>query len=235
MKKKILIAEDESAILTGLIDLLEAEGFHVFPARDGEGALRAYQTQKPDLILLDIMMPEKSGYDVCKEIRKKDPLTPILMLTAKGHEVDKVVGLELGADDYIVKPFGIKELLSRIHAALRRAQAGSFKKDDSPIVFGDVIINPKTLKGKKRKKEFHVTEREIHLLKLFLSREGEVIDRYTLLKEVWGISYEGTSRTLDQHIANLRKKIEADPAKPRYIITAHTVGYQFFSKPEPRE
>lgn len=232
MKTKILVAEDEVAILTGLVDLLEAEGFKVFSAGDGEEALRSYEQQKPDLILLDIMIPEKSGYEVCREIRKKDPLVPILMLTAKGQEIDKVVGLELGADDYIVKPFGVKELISRIRAALRRVHARARKKDDSPIVFSDVYIDPKTLRGKKGRREFPVTEREISLLRLFLSRDGEVIDRFTLLDEVWGISYEGTTRTLDQHIAKLRRKIENNAAHPKYIVTAHTVGYQFFSKPK---
>lgn len=229
MKQKILVVEDEAAILTGLVDLLEGEGFQVFPARDGEEALRKYGQQKPDLILLDIMMPEKSGYEVCREIRKNDPLVSILMLTAKGQEVDKVVGLELGADDYIVKPFGVKELMSRIRAALRRARAKPLKPDDELIIFGDVCIDPKTLSGKKGKKEFPVTEREIRLLRLFLSRDGEVVDRFTLLDEVWGVSYEGTTRTLDQHIVKLRQKIENNPARPKYILTVHTVGYRFIS------
>lgn len=229
MKQKILVVEDEAAILTGLVDLLEGEGFQVSSVRDGEAALRKYEEQKPDLILLDIMVPEKSGYEVCREIRKNDSLVPILMLTAKGQEVDKVVGLELGADDYIVKPFGVKELISRIRAALRRARARPLKQEDNLIVFGDVCIDSKTLSGKKGKKEFPVTEREILLLRLFLSRDGEVIDRFTLLDEVWGVSYEGTTRTLDQHIAKLRQKIENNPARPKYILTVHTVGYQFFS------
>ncbi len=232
MKEKILVVEDEAAILTGLLDLLQGEGFQVFSARDGQEALCRYEQQKPDLILLDIMVPGKSGYEVCREIRKKDSLVPILMLTAKGQEVDKVVGLELGADDYIVKPFGVKELISRIRAALRRARAKPLKENNNPIIFGDVYIDPKTLRGKKGKKEFPVTEREIHLLKLFFSRDGEVIDRFTLLDQVWGVSYEGTTRTLDQHIAKLRQKIENNPAHPKYILTVHTVGYQFFSKPK---
>lgn len=230
MKRKILVVEDEVPILTGLVDLLESEGFQVVFAKDGEEALRKYSQQKFDLILLDVMIPEKSGYEVCKDIRKKDVMTPILMLTAKGQEVDKVVGLELGADDYIVKPFGVKELVSRVRAALRRAHPAPVPGETGKIVFGDVCIDPKTFKGKRGKKEFKVSAREISLLRLFLSRQGQVIDRFTLLSEVWGISYEGTTRTLDQHIAKLRGKIEQDPAHPKHIVTAHTIGYQFFAK-----
>jgi DNA-binding response OmpR family regulator len=178
------------------------------------------------------MIPEKSGYEVCKEIRNKDIQTPILMLTAKGEEVDKVVGLEIGADDYIVKPFGVKELLARVRAALRRVQikATTKARDDRLIEFGDVYIDPKTLKGKKGKNEFEVTLREVNLLHLFLQHEGEVIERFTILDEVWGIKYGGTTRTLDQHIVKLRQKIEDDPSKPKYIITVHGVGYRFSSR-----
>ncbi|MCK4809879.1 MAG: response regulator transcription factor [Candidatus Omnitrophica bacterium] len=232
MKQKILIVEDEPAILTGLIDLFTGEGFKVSFAKDGVAALDLYNKEKPDLVLLDIMIPEKSGYDVCKEIRRKDHLTPILILTAKGEEVDKVVGLEIGADDYIVKPFGVKELLARVRAALRRINVKSEKKDDTPIIFADVHIDPKTLSGRKRKKQFLVTLREIQLLRLFLEHDREVVDRPTILDEIWGIKYEGTTRTLDQHIAKLRQKIEDDPSKPRYIITVHSVGYRFSSNPE---
>ncbi|MDP2922143.1 MAG: response regulator transcription factor [Candidatus Omnitrophota bacterium] len=234
MKERILIVEDEPSILTGLVDLLSSEGFTVYSARNGLEAISLYEQQRPSLILLDIMIPEKSGYEVCKEIRKKDSLTPILMLTAKGQEIDKVVGLEVGADDYIVKPFGVKELLARVRAALRRAAAKPQKRDDTPIVFGDIYINPKTLKGRKGKKEFPVSLREIQLLQLFLKRKGEVIDRFDILNEVWGIKYEGTTRTLDQHIVKLRQKIEDNPSHPKYIITVHSVGYQFFPKPRSK-
>jgi DNA-binding response OmpR family regulator len=229
-KEKILIVEDDSAILTGLVDLLSGEGYEVCEAKDGKTALSLYESEKPTLILLDIMIPEKSGYDVCREIRKKDPMTPILMLTAKGQEVDKVVGLELGADDYIVKPFGLNELLARIRARLRRIDARPQKKEHSPISFGDVFIDPKTLKGTKGKKDFSVSAREIDLLRLFLQHDGEVIERFTLLDEIWGIRYEGTTRTLDQHIAKLRQKIEENPASPRHILTVHGVGYRFCSE-----
>jgi DNA-binding response OmpR family regulator len=154
------------------------------------------------------------------------------MLSAKGQEADKVVGLELGADDYIVKPFGVSELLARVRAALRRVSAREEKgRNLLPIRFGDVEINPRTLTGRKGTRTFAVTPREVNLLRLMLSRDGEVIDRFTFLDEIWGVSYEGTTRTLDQHVAVLRKKIEDDPAHPRHIVTAHGVGYRFFSSP----
>ncbi len=228
MKEKILVVEDDSAILTGLVDLLKDEGYRVCSATDGEEALRIYTEEGPQLILLDIMIPELSGYDVCREIRKTDSLTPILILTAKGQEVDKVVGLELGADDYIVKPFGVNELLARIRAAFRRVHARE-KNPGISIIFGNVRIDPRTYHGTKEKKQFSVTRREIQLLQLFMNHDGEVLDRFTLLDEIWGVRYEGTTRTLDQHIAQLRRKIEDDPSHPRYISTVHGVGYRFTS------
>jgi DNA-binding response OmpR family regulator len=228
MKEKILVVEDDPAILTGLEDLLAGEGFEVRSARDGAAALRAYQAEPPALILLDIMIPKMSGLDVCREIRRKDPLTPILMLTAKGQEVDKVVGLELGADDYIVKPFGVGELLARVRAALRRAAARAAGiRDTSPIEFSGIRIDPKTFTGTKGGRSFPVTAREIELLRFFRGRAGEVVDRFTLLDEIWGVRYEGTTRTLDQHIAKLRQKIEDDPSEPRHIQTVYGVGYRF--------
>lgn len=230
-KEKILVVEDDKSILTGLADLLEAEGYAVCTAEDGEEALRAYEREKPTLILLDIMIPEKSGYDVCREIRKQDDVTPILMLTAKGQEVEKVVGLETGADDYIVKPFGVSELLARIRAHLRRSRVRPPEKDTSPIAFGDVVIDPKTYGGKKGKKTFSLSARELALLRFFVGRDGEVVERFTLLDEIWGIRYLGTTRTLDQHIAKLRRKIEDEPASPRFIQTVHGVGYRFLSSP----
>jgi DNA-binding response OmpR family regulator len=233
MKDKILIVEDDAAILSGLVDLLAGEGFEVCSATNGNQALHVYEDEKPDMILLDIMIPEKSGYDVCKEIRRQDLLTPIVMLTAKGEEVDKVVGLEIGADDYIVKPFGVNELLARVRAVLRRsrARAATRKRDDRPIVFGKVRIDPRTLKGTRGKKAFNVTPREVYLMQFFSDHDGEVVERSLILDEVWGIKYEGTTRTLDQHVAKLRQKIEEDASHPKHIITVHGVGYRFLSKP----
>jgi len=232
MRETILVVEDDAAILAGLCDLLEGEGFAVHRATNGRKALQVYQSAKPDLILLDIMIPEKSGYDVCREIRRTDQATPIVMLTAKGQEVDKVVGLELGADDYIVKPFGVNELLARVRAALRRARPESHSKkpDDRPISFGAVRIDPRTLKGTRGKSEFSLSLRELRLVQLLVGHEGEALDRFRILDEIWGVKYEGTTRTLDQHVAKLRQKIEDDPADPRHIQTVHGVGYRFSSK-----
>ncbi len=230
-KEKILVVEDDTSILTGLADLLEAEGYEVATAGDGEEALKKYGQEKPSLVLLDVMIPGKSGYDVCRDIRRKDETTPILMLTAKGQEVEKVVGLETGADDYIVKPFGVNELLARIRAHLRRARVKPPEKNADPLAFGDVVVDPKTYKGQKGDRPFSVSARELSLLRFFLSHDGEVVERFTLLDEIWGVRYEGTTRTLDQHIAKLRQKIEDDPVAPRFIQTVHGIGYRFSSKP----
>jgi DNA-binding response OmpR family regulator len=231
MNEKILVADDEEAILLGVGDLLASEGYRVTTARNGKEALERFAAERPDLVLLDVMMPEMSGYDVCRVIRQTDALTPVMMLTAKAEEVDKVVGLELGADDYVVKPFGTSELTARVHAALRRARARSIRPDDRaeipPIAFGAVEIDPRTLKGRRGTREFAVTPREVHLLRLFVEHPGEALDRAAILEEVWGVRYEGTTRTLDQHIVKLRQKVEADPANPRHILTVHGVGYRF--------
>jgi DNA-binding response OmpR family regulator len=232
MKQRILVVEDDPSILTGLVDLLSAEGFVVLQAVDGTAALARWSEEKPDAVLLDVMIPEKNGYDVCREIRRTDPRTPIIMLTAKGEEVDKVVGLELGADDYVVKPFGANELLARVRAVLRRGRPPQrVQQEDRPLEFGDVAVDPRTMRGSKAGQPFDVSRREIALLRLFCSREGEALDRDTLLDEVWGVRYEGTTRTLDQHVALLRKKIEDDPAHPRHITTVHGTGYRFTADP----
>jgi DNA-binding response OmpR family regulator len=230
MKQRILVVEDDPAILTGLVDLLEGEGFAVAQATDGNAALARFGESKPDLVLLDVMIPEKSGLDVCREIRRMDTSMPIIMLTAKGEEVDKVVGLELGADDYVTKPFGVNELMARIRAVLRRGRARpGAERDDREIAFGKVTVSPRTMKGNRGGREFDVSPRELALLRLFCSREGEALDRLTIMDEIWGVRYEGTTRTLDQHVAGLRKKIEEDPANPRHITTVHGVGYRFTS------
>jgi DNA-binding response OmpR family regulator len=227
---KILVAEDDPAILTGVVDLLESEGFTVYCASDGDEGLLMYEKVQPDLILLDVMMPGKSGYDVCRQIRSKDTRTPLLMLTAKGQEIDKVIGLELGADDYIVKPFGIHELLARIRAALRRASLPvSDDQSQALITFGGIRIDSLRMQGTNNGIPFEISARELHLLRLFCSHDGQVLDRDTILEKIWGVRYEGTTRTLDQHIAKLRQKIEADPSNPVHIRTVHGTGYRFCS------
>ncbi len=230
MSIRVLIAEDDANLRQGLIDLLEGEGYEVFPAGDGQEALACFREEAPDLVLLDIMMPELSGYDVCREIRKKDSRTPIIMLTAKGEEIDKVVGLELGADDYVTKPFGLHELRARIAAVLRRSR----NQQQEPVTglpekfsIGQALINRKSYQATLGKKSHSLTSREMKLLEVFHTRPNEVLSRNDLLNAAWGIDYFGTTRTLDQHIAQLRKKIELDPTSPQFLLTVHGVGYKF--------
>ena len=228
----ILVAEDDPNILTGLIDTLESEGYKVTTATNGKEALRLFEVNKFDLLLLDIMMPEISGYDVCKQIRSNDEDTPIIMLTAKSEEIDKVVGLQLGADDYVSKPFGVHELLARIQAVLRRYKRnnnGQVKGSDIPESFslGDAMIDTKKYRMTRKDKNTDLSEREVLLLHHFYSHPNEVLSRDQLLNAVWGIDYYGTTRTLDQHIAQLRKKIEKDPSNPCLIKTVHRVGYRY--------
>lgn len=232
MKRKILVIEDEENIREGLIDALTMEGYEVTGATDGREGLKYYAQWNPELILLDIMMPHKSGYDICREIRRGNSKIPIIMLTAKGEEIDKVLGLELGADDYITKPFGLRELTARISAIFRRAYPPENPRLESTpetteIKFADIEIDIKTMRGRKGKEEFEVSKREIDLLLFFLNHKSEVLDRYKLMMAVWGSEHHGYSRTLDQHIVQLRKKIENDPKNPLFIKTVYGIGYRF--------
>ncbi|MDY6862289.1 MAG: response regulator transcription factor [Thermodesulfobacteriota bacterium] len=230
---RVLIAEDDGNILAGLVDTLESEGYKVSPAHDGEQALSLFKNNTFDLVLIDIMMPGKNGYDVCREIRTLDDNIAIILLTAKGEEIDKVVGLQIGADDYITKPFGVHELIARITAVLRRSKRNpdGLKKEklQTPkcFAFGDAIIDVRQFRLTKEGKVIDLSERELRLLQLFFLHPNEVLSREQLLNNVWGIDYYGTTRTLDQHIAQLRKKVETDPAKPRFIKTVHGIGYRY--------
>jgi DNA-binding response OmpR family regulator len=231
---RILIAEDDAHIRAGLVDALESEGYAVEAVADGKAALDAFQKRRPDLVLLDIMMPEMSGYDVCRAIRHTDARTPVILLTAKGEEIDKVVGLELGADDYVTKPFGVRELLARVAAALRRSRAAAAPDAPAaspalpdPSAFGAATVDRKTYTVTCHGRSESLTARELKLIDFFAARPNEVIRREELLNRVWGITYYGTTRTLDQHIAQLRKKIESDPETPATILTVHGVGYRY--------
>jgi DNA-binding response OmpR family regulator len=227
---KILVAEDDENIRLGLKDTLESEGYRVVEARDGKEAVHLVETGSFGLILLDIMMPEISGYDVCRKIRATDTHTPIIMLTAKGEEIDKVVGLELGADDYVTKPFGIHELLARISAVLRRSAPATPSKADKlekNFMFAGFDVNVKTFQLERNNQRIDLSERELNLIRHFSNHKGEVLSRDNILNKIWGIDYLGTTRTLDQHIAQLRKKIESDPSDPKHIITVHGVGYRY--------
>jgi DNA-binding response OmpR family regulator len=230
MTPKILVAEDDINIRTGLVDTLESEDYQVIEAKDGRQAMAAFKTGFFDLVLLDVMMPEKSGYDVCRDIRAINKDVPIIMLTAKGEEIDKVVGLQLGADDYITKPFGVHELLARIAAVLRRSKRQKSDDNDRPqgiFMFGEFEVNPKTFKLAGAGRTIDLSERELKLIQYFYAHKGEVLSRDNMLNAVWGIDYLGTTRTLDQHIAQLRKKLESAPANPVLIKTVHGVGYRY--------
>ena len=228
----ILVAEDDDNIRTGLVDTLESEGYRVTPARDGKEAIDLFASEGFDLLLLDIMMPGKSGYDVCRVIRSTNEEIPVIMLTAKGEEIDKVIGLQLGADDYITKPFGVHELLARISAVLRRSQRKTKplkEKMAGPeqFTFGIAEVDTRQYKVRTGDNTFDITARELQLLKFFHSYPNEVLSRDRILNAVWGIEYGGTTRTLDQHVAQLRKKIEPDPVRPRFLTTVYGVGYRF--------
>ncbi len=226
MKKRILIIEDEQDLIKGLKLNLSDEGFDVDWAVNGVEGLRKAIEEAPDLIILDIMLPEMDGLEVCRELRQKKIDIPIIMLTAKGEEIDKVVGLEIGADDYITKPFSIRELLARIKARLRNAERMG-KTIPEVYSFGDIEIDFARFKVRRKEKEMEFTSLEIEILKYFIAHRGEVVARNDLLDKVWGYESYPTTRTIDNHILKLRKKIEEDPSHPRYILSVYGGGYRF--------
>lgn len=220
----VLLAEDDSVTREAMVELLQGEGHEVVAARDGREALALWESHRPQLVLLDIMMPLMSGYEVCRSIRREDRRTPVMFLSAKSEEVDVVLGLELGADDFLRKPFGKHELLARVRAVLRRHQE---PRESDSLTFGPWSVYPKRLVARQGNREAELTVREVKLIALLARRRGEVVTRDELLNECWGLEYYPESRTLDQHILNLRKKIEADPSKPILIETVRGSGYRF--------
>jgi DNA-binding response OmpR family regulator len=224
-KARILVVEDDAAILRGLTDNLRFEGYEVLPARRGDEGLQLILEQDPDLVILDIMLPSLSGFDVCRRARKQGKMMPILMLTARGQEVDRVMGLDLGADDYVTKPFSIPELLARVRALLRRANASV--PLTARVSFGDVTVEFERYEAMKGHDVVHLSPKEFGVLRLLVSREGEVVSRTDLLHEVWGYDRFPTTRTVDNHLASLRSKLEENPADPRHLLTVHGVGYKF--------
>ena len=216
---RILIAEDDPHILEGLATLLTSEGYDVETAADGNAALAKFKSHAPDLLLLDVMMPAKSGYDVCREIRAAGSATPVIMLTAKGEELDKVLGLTLGADDYVTKPFGVRELLARVSAVLRRVPAATPDAFD----FANARIDEKRYRALVANgTDLPLSDRELKLIKFMHAHPGEVLTRDQLLNAVWGVHYYGNTRTLDQHVAQPRKKLGPDS-----IETIHGIGYRY--------
>ena len=222
---KVLIIEDEPNMVLGLKDSCEYEGYEVAVARNGKEGLEKVSTEKPDIILLDVMLPVMSGIDVCRTLRTRGIETPILMLTARSQEIDKVIGLEVGADDYVTKPFSIKELLARIRAHLRRASKQLV--DIESFTFGDVELNFKKYVAHKGGQALDLSAREFEILRYLIRHRGEIVTRDQLLDEVWGYRSTPVTRTVDNHIARLRQKIEQDPSSPRHIITHHRLGYRF--------
>jgi len=224
---RILIVEDEPNMVAGLRDNFEYEGYDVIAARDGAEGLERALNEAPDLVVLDVMMPKMSGLDVCKQLKSRRPSLPVIMLTARGQEVDKVVGLELGADDYVTKPFSIRELLARIKAVLRRAPLAA--KDQERYAFGDVEVNLRTCQVSRAGRAMEFSAKEFDLLRYFLSHPGETLSRDRLLEKVWGYNSFPTTRTVDAHIVRLRQKLEPKPEEPRFILTVHGIGYKFVS------
>jgi DNA-binding response OmpR family regulator len=221
----ILVVEDEPAILRGLADNLKFESYDVLTAMDGEAGYRIMKERKPDLVILDLMLPKLSGYEVCRKVRAEGVTTPILMLTARGEEGDRVLGLDLGADDYVTKPFSVRELMARVRALLRRSQPPQKLPDE--LRFDDVVVDFRSYEARKEGRPLEMTRKEFSLLRLLAARAGEVVTRDELLNEVWGYEKFPTTRTVDNHIASLRTKLERDPAQPEHLRTVHGVGYKF--------
>jgi DNA-binding response OmpR family regulator len=223
--RQVLIVEDDEAMAIALRDGFEYEGYDVTLARDGAEGMELSTKSSPDLIILDVMLPKVTGLDICKRLRSEGSTVPIIMLTARGQEVDKVLGLKLGADDYVTKPFSFMELMARVEAVLRRA-AGPREKIDT-YEFGDVAVNFKTHEATRAGETIRLSAREFQLLRFFIERRGEVVTRDQLLDGVWGYENMPFTRTVDMHIAKLRKKIESSSHEPRYLVTVHRVGYKF--------
>lgn len=224
---RILIIEDEPAMQLGLKDNLELEGYQVEIAGDGEAGLSKLRSDNFDLVLLDVMLPKISGFDVCKSARAAGIRTPIVLLTARGEEIDKVLGLELGADDYITKPFGVRELLARIKAILRRSQAAQDPgQAENGVTIGRLFVNFSTFVTLQEGKEVKLSHKEVEILAYLYKNQNNVVSRYDLLEKVWGYEEQITTRTVDNFIARLRQKVEVNPNSPRIILTVHGSGYK---------
>jgi len=224
----ILVVEDDPAILRGLTDNLRFEDYEVLAATDGEAGYKLQREKNPDLIVLDVMLPRMSGLEVCRKLRGDGVQTPILMLTARSEEADRVLGLDLGADDYLTKPFSVRELMARIRALLRRAQPPANLPDE--LRFADVEVDFRRYEARRNGMPVEMTRKEFAVLRLLAARAGEVVTRDELLNQVWGFESYPASRTVDNHVAGLRAKLEKDAARPDHIRTVHGVGYKFVTK-----
>ena len=225
---KALIAEDDDNTRQGLADILEAEGYETLCAANGKDALDIFARESPDFVCLDIMMPEADGYQICREIRRHNSSVPVIFISAKSEEIDKVLGLELGADDFIVKPFGVREVVARIRAVTRRCmrEQGSDEPTAS-FALRDLEVFPTELRARRGDEVIDLSLRDVKILDLFHRNEGKALDRNAIFDRCWGVNYFPNSRTLDQHISQLRKRIEIDPKNPQIIQTVHGVGYRY--------
>jgi DNA-binding response OmpR family regulator len=224
---KVLVVEDDDYTRKGLAEILAGEGYQPIEAADGTEALELIASQGPDLVCLDIMMPGVDGYEVCRRIRAQGIEVPVIFISAKGEEIDKVVGLELGADDFIVKPFGVREVVARIRAVTRRCLAAGRREDQERFEMGDLEVFPDELRARRGGRVIDLSLRDVKILRTLHQHAGRVVDRNTLFNECWGLDYLPSSRTLDQHIAMLRKRIERDPKEPVIIRTVYGVGYRY--------
>lgn len=226
-KRRVLIVEDEPGLVLTLTDRLESEGYAVESATDGPGGLERAAAEKWDVILLDVMLPGASGFDVCRDLRQRGVTTPVIMLTARGQIVDRVLGLKIGADDYLTKPFDMMELMARIEVQVRRIAAASGGASVTRHRFGDVEVDFRKAEVKRNGKIVEVSAREFLLLKYFVEHREATITRDELLNEVWGYNSMPSTRTVDVHVAWLRQKIEPNPRQPQYLLTVHGLGYKF--------
>lgn len=223
---KVLIAEDDRLTREGLVEVLQNEGYRVVPAVDGTDAVRLFRSEQPDFVCLDIMMPGHSGYEACRAIRSISPAVPVVFISAKSEEFDRLVGFELGADDFIVKPFSLREVVARIRAVARRCCA---KQPNPPGEFqmADLTVIPAEFRARRGTEVIELSPRDIRILQLLHEHSGKALDRNTIFRVAWGDEYFPNSRTLDQHISQLRKRVEADPKSPVLIRTVHGVGYRY--------
>jgi two-component system alkaline phosphatase synthesis response regulator PhoP len=223
---KVLVAEDDANTRAGLIEILEMEGYDTVAAANGADALALFDAETPDFVCLDVMMPQMNGYDVCREIRRQNARVPVIFISAKSEEVDKVIGLELGADDFIMKPFGVKEVVARIRAITRRCFANSATVD-TRFTIGDLTVSPEELRARRGDTVVDLSLRDVKILQLFASSRGKALTRNMIYHHAWGEGSVANSRCLDQHIAQLRKRIERDPRQPEIIRTVHGIGYRW--------
>jgi DNA-binding response OmpR family regulator len=230
-QERVLVVEDDPTLRLGLQKTLRSAGFDVEVAKTGSEGLSMALAAPPDLVLLDVMLPGMNGFEICEELRRRDADLPILMVTAKGEEQDKVRGLRLGADDYIVKPFGVSELLARVDAALRRRRLNAVER--AVVRFGEIAVDFRSHRLERRGEPVEITALEMKLFRFFLDHEGALLPRQRILDAVWGADYFGTDRTVDNFVNRLRNKIELDPKAPQHLVTVRGAGYRFSRAPSP--